>query len=93
MAITGAPVGVPFRRVLARPLGVALLLAVLLRAGLRIKRGSPSLPEDMPLSQRIAAKASHLVLFAAVLLHLAAALFHGLIRRDGVFSSMAHGRR
>jgi cytochrome b561 len=32
-------------------------------------------------------------LFATVLLHLAAALFHGLIRRDGVFSSMARGER
>jgi cytochrome b561 len=27
--------------------------------------------------------------FALILMHLAAALFHGLIRRDGVFSSMA----
>jgi cytochrome b561 len=34
-----------------------------------------------------------LALFAVVLLHLAAALFHGLIRRDGVFSSMARGGR
>lgn len=33
-----------------------------------------------------------LVLYAMVLLHFAAALFHGLIRRDGVFSSMARGR-
>lgn len=32
-----------------------------------------------------------LALFATVLLHLAAALMHGLIRRDGVFSSMARG--
>jgi cytochrome b561 len=29
--------------------------------------------------------------FALVLLHLAAALFHGLVRRDGVFESMAGG--
>jgi len=28
------------------------------------------------------------VLFFTVLLHLAAALFHGLIRRDGVLQSM-----
>lgn len=34
-----------------------------------------------------------LVLFATVLVHLAAALFHGLIRRDGVFASMARGER
>lgn len=127
-----------------KPLGLALLLLVVLRAGVRIKRGSPPLPDDMPASQRFAAKASHLVLyllmaampligwamlsaagyplplhlppiaphdtalfallralhtwlalalFATVLLHLAAALFHGLIRRDGVFSSMARGGR
>lgn len=35
-----------------------------------------------------------LLFFAVVLMHLAAALFHGLVRRDGVFSSMApHGKR
>ncbi|QGZ63452.1 cytochrome b [Paraburkholderia acidisoli] len=32
-----------------------------------------------------------LVLFATVLLHLAAALFHALIRRDGVLASMTRG--
>ncbi|MGQ7934561.1 cytochrome b [Paraburkholderia sp. D1E] len=133
---------------LHKPLGIALLLLVILRASVRIRRGSPPLPVDMPAPQRIAAKASHLVLyalmaampligwamlsaagdpltlygplhlppiapynielfavlralhtwlafalFAAVLLHLAAALFHGLIRRDGVLSSMARGGR
>lgn len=131
-----------------RPLGMALLLLVVLRAGVRITRGSPPLPDDIPTPQRFAAKASHRVLyvlmaampligwamlsaagypvtlygplhlppiaphnvelfallralhtwlafalFATVLLHLAAALFHGLVRRDGVFSSMARGER
>ena len=131
-----------------RPLGMALLLLVVLRVGVRITRGSPPLPDDIPTPQRFAAKASHLVLyvlmaampligwamlsaagypvtlygplhlppiaphnvelfallralhtwlafalFATVLLHLAAALFHGLVRRDGVFSSMARGER
>lgn len=33
-----------------------------------------------------------LLLSATVLLHLAAALFHAWVRRDGVFSSMARGR-
>jgi len=33
------------------------------------------------------------LLFATVLLHLSAALFHAWVRRDGVFSSMARGRR
>ncbi|ASL48488.1 hypothetical protein bAD24_III13910 [Burkholderia sp. AD24] len=127
-----------------KPLGLALLLLVVLRVGVRSMRGSPPLPDDMAAPQRFAAKASHLVLyalmaampligwamlsaagyplplhlppiaphnvalfallralhtwlafalFATVLLHLAAALFHGLIRRDGVFSSMARSRR
>lgn len=34
-----------------------------------------------------------LALYATVLLHFAAALFHGLIRRDGVFASMARSGR
>ncbi|NPT36940.1 cytochrome b [Paraburkholderia xenovorans] len=131
-----------------KPLGIALLLLVVLRVGVRLTRGSPPLPDAMPAPQRFAAKASHLVLyvlmaampligwamlsaagypvtlygplhlppiaphnvelfallralhtwlafalFATVLLHLAAALLHGLIRRDGVFSSMARGER
>ncbi|KAA1004922.1 cytochrome b [Paraburkholderia panacisoli] len=131
-----------------KPLGIALLLLVVLRATVRVTRGAPPLPADMATPQRIAAKASHLVLyalmvampligwamlsaagypvtlygplhlppiaphdvelfallralhtwlafalFATVLLHLAAALFHGLIRRDGVLSSMARGGR
>lgn len=33
------------------------------------------------------------MMFAAVLLHLAAALFHAWIRKDGVFSSMTKVRR
>lgn len=32
------------------------------------------------------------LLFASILLHLAAALFHGLIRRDGVLAGMLRGR-
>ncbi|EIM99386.1 Cytochrome b561 [Burkholderia sp. YR290] len=133
---------------LHRPLGVALLVLALIRVVVRLKNGSPALPDDMPALQRFAAKASHLVLyglfiampligwamlsaggypvmlfgawhlpaivpqnvdlfallralhtwlafalFATVLAHIAAALFHGLIRRDGVFSSMARGGR
>jgi cytochrome b561 len=133
---------------LHRPLGIALLVLVLLRVGVRIRRGSPPLPGDMPAPQRITANASHVALyalmiampligwamlsaagypitlygplhlppiaphdvalfavlralhtwlafalFATVLLHLAAALFHGLIRRDGVFSSIARDGR
>jgi cytochrome b561 len=32
------------------------------------------------------------LLFGIILLHVAAALFHGLVRRDGVFSAMAPWR-
>ena len=133
---------------LHRPLGVALLVLALIRVAVRLKNGSPALPDDMPALQRFAARASHLVLyglfiampligwamlsaggypvtlfgawhlpaivpqnvdlfallramhtwlafalFATVLAHITAALFHGLIRRDGVFSSMARGGR
>jgi cytochrome b561 len=133
---------------LHRPLGIALLLLVLVRLAVRFTRGSPPLPASMPKAQRLAAHASHVVLyalmlampligwamlsaagypvtlfgpfhlppivphdvalfallralhtwlafalFATVLLHLAAALLHGLILRDGVWSSMARGGR
>ncbi|WP_321782734.1 cytochrome b [Paraburkholderia sp. J94] len=131
---------------LHRPLGIALLLLVIVRVAVRLTRGAPGLPDDIPAWQRAAAHASHLALyglmiampligwsmlsaggypvvlasgvqlppivprdvtlyawlraahtwlalalFATVLLHLAAALFHALIRRDGVLASMARG--
>jgi len=130
-----------------RPLGIALLVLVLIRAGVRIRRGSPALPDDIAPAQRLVARLSHLMLyvlmaampligwamlsaagypvtlygpvhlppvmphderlyallralhtwlaaslFVIVSMHIAAALFHGLIRRDGVLSSMTgHG--
>ncbi|MFC5741889.1 cytochrome b [Dyella tabacisoli] len=129
-----------------RPLGIAILLLVLIRLANRLAHRAPPLPSDLPLWQRLMAKASqvllyalmlampligwsmlsagnypivmfgavHLpaiapaspalyaflrqahtylafVLFAVFLLHLAGALFHGLIRRDGVLASMVHG--
>lgn len=127
-----------------KPLGIAILLLVLLRFGNRLWRPAPALPADMPGWQRLAAKGSHILLyalmaampllgwamlsaggypivlygpihlppiaphdaplyallhgahvvlayllFATILAHLGAALFHALIRRDGVFGSMA----
>jgi cytochrome b561 len=127
-----------------KPLGILLLLLVLIRIGLRLRRGAPALPADLPSCQKAAAQASHIalyglmlampllgwsmlsaggypivlygpvhlppiaphdaglyallrdahiwlayLLFLTVLLHLGAALFHALIRRDGVFASMA----
>jgi len=130
-----------------RPLGIAILVLAVFRLGVRLWRGAPPLPSDLPLWQAAAAKASHYLLyglliampligwsmlsaggypillygpiylpkiaphndalyallrsahtwlayllFATVILHLGAALFHALIRRDGVFASMAPRR-
>lgn len=128
---------------LHKPLGIAILLLVVVRLFVRFATRQPPLPADLPGVQVLAAKLSHLllyalmlvlpllgwamisaagdpvmlshsvqlpalvsanaplfavlrkahgylayVLFLTVLLHLAAALFHGLIRRDGVLQSM-----
>lgn len=60
--------------------------------------GSLHLPAILPHDDRLHAvlRAAHTVLayifFATVLLHVAAALFHALIRRDGVFQAMATAR-
>jgi cytochrome b561 len=132
---------------LHRPIGIAILGLVILRLVVRLKTGSPQLPRDLPALQVFAAKASHVLLYAAmvampligwgmlsaggypvevtkslilppilphdlafyallrtahtvvaiafyalILLHLGAALMHGLIRRDGVLRSMTFGR-
>jgi cytochrome b561 len=131
-----------------RPLGIAILILVVIRFVNRQITPPPPLPDTLPAIQRLAAKASHAVLyvlmalmplvgwgmlsaarypivlfaplrlppilphdlglyavlrglhtylayllFATILAHLAAALFHALIRRDGVFESMASWRR
>lgn len=127
-----------------KPLGMAILALAVLRLGVRWRLGAPPLPADLPRVQVLAAKLSHVVLyalliamplvgwgmlsaggypvviygslylpeilphndqlhailrtthtvlaymfFATILLHVAAALFHALIRRDGVFRAMA----
>ncbi|MBL6081007.1 cytochrome b [Belnapia sp. T18] len=127
-----------------KPLGIAILLLALLRLGLRLRRGAPPLPSDLPEPMRLAAHVSHVALyglmiampllgwamlsaegypvvlwqglrlppilpqsleayallrqahgllgyafFAVILAHLGAALFHALVRRDGVFEAMA----
>jgi cytochrome b561 len=126
-----------------KPLGIAILVLALLRLCVRLRRGVPPLPAELPSTQVVAAKLSHLVLyallvampligwamlsaggypivlfgsfhlpailpqndrlyallrtahmlfayafFATILLHVAAALFHAWIRRDGVFRAM-----
>jgi cytochrome b561 len=130
-----------------RPLGLAILVLCLVRIANRLVNPPPELPDALPSLQRFAAKASHIVLyalmlimplvgwgmlsaerypivlygplrlppilphdltlyawlrelhtglayllFATFLVHFGAALFHGLIRRDGVFASMASWR-
>ncbi len=133
---------------LHRPLGIAILILVVIRFLYRQFNPPPGLPATLPPVLRLAAKASHFLLyglmlvlpllgwgmlsaaaypivlfgalqlppilpqnlalygwlrplhtelayllFATFLAHLAAALFHGAIRRDGVLSSMASWRR
>jgi cytochrome b561 len=127
-----------------KPLGIAILTLALIRLGLRIYYGSPSLPADLPEPMKLAAELSQYILyalmigmpligwgmlsaasypvvlfggvhlpsilplsdslhtflwhahyylafafFAIILLHVAAILFHKLVRRDGVFETMA----
>ncbi len=127
-----------------RPLGLTVLILVAIRLVNRLINPPPPLPDSLPPLQRVAAKASHVLLyalmfiipllgwgmlsaapypvviygslrlppilpqnpilyswlrelhgdfayllFAVFLAHLGAALMHGLIRRDGVFESMA----
>jgi cytochrome b561 len=130
-----------------KPLGIAILVLAVLRLGVRLRRGAPPLPADLPWWQAAGAKGSHVLLytllivmpligwsmlsaggypivlygpihlpqimphddalyailrsahtwlaylfFATILLHLAGALFHALVRHDGVFQSMASWR-
>jgi cytochrome b561 len=133
-----------------RPLGIAILALAVVRLVNRWIHPPPELPDTIPPVQRLAARVSHIVLYALMFLlplvgwgmlsaarlpivfygplrlppilphdlalyawlrplhtalayalfatfvvHLGAALLHGLIRRDGVFESMAGwtGRR
>ncbi len=130
-----------------KPLGILILVLAAIRLINRLLHRPPPLPAGMPLPMRLAATASHvllyvlmfavplvgwamlsaarypivlygslqlppilphdealyavlrqshtvlaLLLFATFLAHLGAALFHGLIRRDGVLESMASAR-
>ncbi|MDR5758414.1 cytochrome b [Caballeronia sp. LZ035] len=126
-----------------KPLGITILILALIRLVVRITRGAPPLPADMPAPMKLAAQLSHYVFyalmialpllgygmlsaadypvvvaglripsllphsnslhtllwnahrflalcfFALIVVHLAAALFHALVRRDGVFHAMA----
>ena len=127
-----------------KPLGIAILALAVLRLGVRLRLGTPPLPDDFSRIQALAAKLSHVALyalliamplvgwgmlsaggypivlygslhlpailphddrlhaillmthivlaymfFATILLHVAAALFHAWVRRDGIFRAMA----
>ncbi|MEY2167510.1 MULTISPECIES: cytochrome b [unclassified Rhodanobacter] len=131
-----------------KPLGIAILLLAVVRLAVRLRHPPPPLPADLPMLQKLAAHASHWLLYALMiamplvgwamlsaggypvmlgaslrlpailpasatafailrhlhgwlallllltfLAHLGAALYHGLIRRDGVLASMVGGRR
>ncbi len=47
-----------------RPLGIAILVLVVIRLVNRLRHPAPPLPDHMPAWQRLAAKASHIVLYA-----------------------------
>ncbi|CAE6710632.1 Cytochrome b561 [Paraburkholderia nemoris] len=130
-----------------KPLGMLILVLAVIRLIVRLVRGAPPLPLDMPEPMKLAAYLSHvafyalmialpllgwgmlsaadypivvagirlpsvlphsnelhtllwnahrflaLCFFALIVLHIAAALFHALVRRDGVFQAMASWRK
>jgi len=143
MVSTVAPKYVPLVAT-HKTLGMVILVLALLRLGVRIYSGAPTLPANLPEPMRLAAHLSHYLLyalmiampllgwamtstanypivllgnvqlpailpqsdrlhtlfwdahfylafafFALILVHVAAALFHLLVRRDGVFEAMA----
>lgn len=130
-----------------KPLGIAILVLVVIRIGVRLTHRPPPLPADLPAWQAHAATLSHWLLYALMLAmplvgwamlsaggypvqvtswlrlpaiaphalglftwlrdahgflayllfltflaHLAAAMYHALVRRDGVLRSMTLGR-
>jgi cytochrome b561 len=129
-----------------KSLGIAILVLALIRLGIRLRFGAPSLPANLPEPVKLAAHLSHwafyalmigmpligwmmlsaaaypvvlfggvtlpailpqsdslhsllwdahfylaFVFFALILLHVGAAIFHALVRHDGVFTAMAPG--
>ena len=49
-----------------RPLGIAILAIVVVRLVIRLATGAPALPADMPAPMKLVAKASHILLYAAM---------------------------
>jgi len=52
---------------LHRPIGIALLLLVAIRIVVRLRHGSPPLPDGMPVAQQVIAKGSHVVLYVLMI--------------------------
>jgi len=52
---------------LHRPLGISILLLATIRLAIRIATGAPPLPADLPRLQRRAARASHVLLYLAMI--------------------------
>jgi len=50
-----------------KPLGIAILLLALLRLGIRLRRGAPPLPAELPEPMRLAAHLSHIVLYGLMI--------------------------
>lgn len=50
-----------------RPLGIAILLLAVVRLALRVRRGTPPLPRDLPAPVRLGAALSHWALYAAMI--------------------------
>jgi cytochrome b561 len=50
-----------------KPLGIAILLLAVLRLALRLRRGAPPLPADLPEPMRLAAHLSHVGLYALMI--------------------------
>jgi cytochrome b561 len=47
-----------------KPLGILILLLVMIRIAVRLRRGTPPLPADLPGWQAVLAKVSHVLLYA-----------------------------
>ncbi|GBQ08218.1 cytochrome b [Acetobacter cerevisiae] len=62
-------VGPNYDRLVAlhRPLGIAILALALLRLANRLRSPPPPLPEELPPTMKIGAKASHLLLYALMI--------------------------
>lgn len=52
---------------LHRPIGIAILLLAAIRLAIRLGTGAPPLPADLPRAQQQAARASHILLYLAMI--------------------------